>query len=242
LRKSGDDSGVAKKPEIIHQPREIKYDENHWKNLQALRNSAIKTMQRLESIGIEPFAYGSIARGDITKSSDIDIIVLRPVSSYRIELVLEPLLKRELVQATPSMILKGHIHLSENTVVTFPLFKLMPREEEFYRWGGIIDSTGLKNNTRVPGVDKRLVLIDPTETGHIEQGVIGHEQEVSKKLNVSIEIAQERVRVLTRRDSVGRTGVYLTRTLHDDESFEAVAKNLQDSDPALRRTIHRRGG
>jgi len=233
---------VAKKPEIIHQPREIKYDENHWKNLQALRNSAIKTMQRLESIGIEPFAYGSIARGDITKSSDIDIIVLRPVSSYRIELVLEPLLKRELVQATPSMILKGHIHLSENTVVTFPLFKLMPREEEFYRWGGIIDSTGLKNNTRVPGVDKRLVLIDPTETGHIEQGVIGHEQEVSKKLNVSIEIAQERVRVLTRRDSVGRTGVYLTRTLHDDESFEAVAKNLQDSDPALRRTIHRRGG
>lgn len=233
---------MAKKPEIMHGPREIRYSQDHWENLQVLRDSAIKTMQKLESIGVKPLAYGSIARGDISKSSDIDIIILRPVSSYRIELVLGPLLKRELVQATPSMVLKGHVHLSENTVVTFPLFKLMPREEEFYRWGGLIDSTGLKENKRVPGVDKRLVLIEPTETGHIEQGVIGHVQEVTKKLNVGTEIAQERIRVLTRRDSVGRTGVYLTRTLHDDESFEVVAKSLQDKDPALRRTIHRRGG
>jgi len=186
--------------------------------------------------------HGSVARGDITKSSDIDIIVLRPVSSYRIELALGSYLKRELVQATPSMVLKGHIHLPENTVVTFPLFKLRSREEEFYRWGGLVDSTGLKDSIRVSGVDKRLVLIEPTDTGHIEQGVVGNEQEVSKKLNVSIGIAQERVRVLTRRDSVGRTGVYLTRTLDDDENFEAVAKSLQDSDPALRRTIQRRGG
>jgi hypothetical protein len=57
---------------------------------------------------------------------------------------------------------------------------------------------------------------------------------------VSTGIVQERVRVLTRRDSVGRTGVYLTRVLSDDESFEVVAKNLKDSDPAIRRTIGRR--
>jgi predicted nucleotidyltransferase len=41
---------------------------------------------------------------------------------------------------------------------------------------------------------------------------------------------------------VGRTGVYLTRVLDEDESFEEVAKMLQDSDPALRRTIERREG
>jgi predicted nucleotidyltransferase len=233
---------VAKKPETIHEARETRYDQNHWDHLQAIRDTALKTMKKLESIGITPFVYGSVARGDTTKSSDIDIIVLRPVSSYRIELVLGPLMKRELVQATPSMVLKGHIHLPENTVVTFPLFKLRSREEEFYRWGGLIGHSGLKDNKRVLGVDKRLVLIEPTDTGHVEHGVIGHEQEVSRKLNVSLEIARERVRVLTRRDHVGRTGVYLTRTLNDDESFEAVAKNLKDSNPALRRTIQRRGG
>ncbi len=227
---------------MLHEPREIHYDQEHWDHLQNLRSKALDIIYQLESGGFKPFVYGSVARGDITKSSDIDIIILRPVSSYRLELVLKQPLKRELIQATPSMVLKGHIHLPEDIVVTFPLFKLRPREEEFYRWGGLIDSTGLRNETRVPGVDKRLVLIEPTETGHLEQGVIDREQDVSKKLDVSIGIAQERVRVLTRRDNVGRTGVYLSRTLNDDESFEAVAKNLQDSDPALRRTIQRRGG
>ena len=239
---SGDDSGVAKKPEVMHEPREVIYDQDHWDHLSALRNRALGIVHKLESIGIKSHVYGSVARGDTSKSSDIDIIILRSVSSYRLELVLEPLLKRELVQATPSMVLKGHIHLASDTVVTFPLFKLRPREEEFYRWGGLLDSSGLTSNTRVPGVDKRLVLIEPTETGHIEQGITGREQDVAKKLNVSIGIAQERVRVLTRRDSVGRTGVYLTRTLNDDENFEAVAKSLQDSDPALRRTVQQRGG
>lgn len=227
---------------MLHEPRLVRYTDNHWKHLLTLRSKALEILSKLEMNGFKPFVYGSVARGDTTKSSDIDIIVLRPLSSYRLELVLGQTLKRELVQATPSMVLKGHIHLPGNIVVTFPLFKLRPREEEFYRWGGLIDQNGLKNKLRSAGVDKRLVLIEPTETGHLEQGVIGHEQEVSKKLNVSIGIARERVRVLTRRDNVGRTGVYLTRTLNDDESFEAVAKNLQDSNPALRRTIQRRSG
>jgi predicted nucleotidyltransferase len=233
---------LAKRPEVMHEPREVVYDQDHWNRLERLRNIALEIVYKLESIGIKSYVYGSVARGDTSKSSDIDIIVLRPVSSYRLELVLKPFLKRELVQATPSMVLKGHIHLPSEVVVTFPLFKLRPREEEFYRWGGLIDSNGLKSNIRVPGVDKRLILIEPTETGHIEQGVIGREQEISKKLDVSIGIAQERVRVLMRRDMVGRTGVYLTRTLTEDENFESVAKGLQDSDPALRRTVQRRGG
>ncbi|MFW9787859.1 MAG: nucleotidyltransferase domain-containing protein [Candidatus Thorarchaeota archaeon] len=233
---------MAKKPEVMHEPQEVIYEQEHWDHLETLRNIATETIHELEAIGLKPFVYGSVARGDISKSSDIDIIVLRPVSSYRIELALGTPLKRELVQATPSMVLKGHIYLPDDVVVTFPMFKLRPREEEFYRWGGLIDAFGLKDNTRVPGVDKRLVFIEPTMTGHIEQGAIGHEQEVAKRLDVSIGIAEERVRVLTRRDSVGRTGVYLTRTLNADESFEAVAKDLKDSDPALRRTIKRRGG
>ncbi|MFW9981076.1 MAG: nucleotidyltransferase domain-containing protein [Candidatus Thorarchaeota archaeon] len=233
---------MAKKPEVLHELREVQYNQAHWDHLETLRSNALEIVRSIKSIGVDSYVYGSVARGDIDMNSDIDIIVLREISSYRLELVLGQSLKRELVQATPSMVLKGHIHLPENIVVTFPLFKMMPREEEFYQWGGIIDDIGLESNVRVPGVDKRLILIEPTDNGHLEYGVIGHESEISKKLNVSIGITQERVRVLSRRDSVGRTGVYLTRTLHDDESFEEVAKKLQDSDPALRRTIERRGG
>jgi predicted nucleotidyltransferase len=138
------------------------------------------------------------------------------------------------------MVLKGHIILESDVVVTFPLFKLMSREEEFYRWGGLVGREELDDEIRVNGVDKRLLLIEPTEVGHKESGVIGYENEVAKKVGVSIAIAQERVRVLTRRDNVGRTGVYLTRVLLEDESFEEVTKSLKDSDPALRRTIERR--
>ena len=154
---------MARKPEMLNEPREIHYNQEHWEHLQVLRSTALEVLNKLELNGLKPFVYGSVARGDTTKSSDIDIIVLRPVSSYRLELVLGPPLKRELVQATPSMVLKGHIHLPENIVVTFPLFKLRSREEDFYRWGGLIDNNGLKSDTRVPGVDKRLVLIEPTE-------------------------------------------------------------------------------
>jgi predicted nucleotidyltransferase len=208
--------------------------------LEKLRKRALEIIKTLESAGVQSYAYGSLARGDVTKSSDIDIIVPYPVSSYKLEVVLGRSLRRELVQATPSMVLKGHIVLESDAVVTFPLFKLMSREEEFYRWGGLVGKKELEEEIRVNGVDKRLLLVEPTEIGHKESGVIGYEHEVAKKLGVSIAIAQERVRVLTRRDNLGRTGVYLTRVLLDDESFEEVAKTLKDSDPALRRTMERR--
>jgi predicted nucleotidyltransferase len=231
---------LAKKPEILYEPRFVVYDDIQWAQLKKLRERALRIINGLEAEGVRSYAYGSIARGDVHKSSDIDIIVPYPVSSYKLEIVLGKSLRRELVQATPSMVLKGHIILETDLVVTFPLFKLMPREEEFYHWGGLVNRRDLEKEIRVSGVDKRLLLVEPTETGHKESGVIGYEHEVAKKVGVSIAIAQERVRVLTRRDNVGRTGVYLTRVLTDDESFEEVAKMLKDTDPALRRTIERR--
>ncbi|MFX0106974.1 MAG: nucleotidyltransferase domain-containing protein [Candidatus Hodarchaeota archaeon] len=231
---------MTKKPEAIHEFREIVYDEEHWKNLRKLRTRALDVLNQLTDAGIEAFAYGSIARGDVSKNSDIDIIVPHQTSSYKIELVLGTGRKRELVQATPSTVMKGHIHLDDNVTVTFPIFKMMPREIEFYRWGGQASPEQLHDEVRIPGVDKRLILIEPTERGHLEYGVIGYESRAAKKLGVSIAIAQERVRVLKRRDKVGRTGVYLTRVLTSEESFESVTKTLKDSDPALRRTMERR--
>jgi len=234
---------MAKRPEVLHDIRTVIYEQSHWDLLNQLRSLATKIIHKIESsIAIQPMVHGSIARGDVSESSDVDIIIPQPVSSYRLELALSKFLHRELVQATPSMVLKGHLYLEDNVVVSFPIFKLRPREEEFYQWGGVLNTKELEDGMRVSGVDKRLVLIEPTPTGHTEYGVIGHEHEVAKKLKVSIDIAKERVRVLTRRDNVGRTGVYLTRPLTESESFEEVAKQLQDSDPALRRTIDRREG
>ena len=233
---------MSKRPEILHDSREVSYDDSRWSTLQHLRKRTHEVMQKIETTGAKPLVHGSVARGDVTDSSDIDIIIPHTVSSYRLELVLDTPIHRELVQATPSMVLKCHIHLEGNVVVSFPMFKLMSREEEFYRWGGALDSKAVKHEHRIPGVDKRLILIEPTDNGHIESGVIGHEAEVAKKLGVSIEIARERVRVLTRRETVGRTGVYQTYELKDTESFEEITKKLHDSDPALRRTIERREG
>ncbi|MHA2083738.1 MAG: nucleotidyltransferase domain-containing protein [Candidatus Thorarchaeota archaeon] len=231
---------MAKKPEILHESREIVYDDAHWACLNDLRSKAISIIKDLNSANLNSFVYGSIARGDIGKSSDIDVIIPSVVPSYKIELAVGAGVLRELVQATPSSVLKGHIHLDNTTVVSFPLFKMMSREHDFYSWGGLANLEHLQKENRVPGVDKRLILIEPTVAGHIESGVIGYEHDVARKLDVNISVAQERVRVLTRRDNVGRTGVYLTRTLHEDENFEVVAKSLKDDDPALRRTIGRR--
>jgi predicted nucleotidyltransferase len=170
----------------------------------------------------------------------VDIVVPYTISSYKVEVALTGVIRRELAQATPSMVLKGHIYLDNDTCISFPLFKMKPRELEFYKWGGQVDVEGIQNGVRVHGVDKRLLLIEPTTAGHIESGVVGHESEVAKKLGVGIGIAQERVRVLMRRDSIGRTGIYRTHVLSQTESFEEVAKTLRDTDPALRRTVLRR--
>lgn len=231
---------MARKPEILHEKRTVNYDEFHWKTLAALREQASKVLQPLQNGGVLSYVYGSLARGDVSASSDIDIIIPELIPSYRIEVILGSGIRRELVQATPSSVLKGHLHLEHETVVSFPLFKMMSRERQFYQWGGMVSFEDISRKIRVPGVDKRLVLIEPTPSGHIEQGVIGYEAYVAKKLGVSTSLAQERTRVLTRRDEVGRTGVYRTYQLRDIETFEEAAKRLVDTDPALRRTIKRR--
>lgn len=227
---------MSRRPEIVHDERVVVYDSEHWELLETLRTRAASAMKKLESVGLDSYVYGSVARGDVTKDSDIDIIILEPISSYRIEVALGQGVQRELVQATPSSVLKAHLYIRNETVVSFPMFKLRSREREFYQWGGMAGMDELVEHTRVPGVDKRLVLINPTDTGHTEHGVIGYEAYVARKLGLSSSIAEERVRVLKRRDTVGRTGVYRTYQLADDETFETAAKSLTDSDPALRRT------
>ncbi len=90
---------------------------------------------------------------------------------------------------------------------------------------------------RVCGVDKRLLLIEPTEKGHRETTIVGREEHVAKLLGISVETVLDRVHALLRRDDVGRTGVFIERELLEDETFELALKHIADQNPAVRRRL-----
>ena len=225
----------------IWDEHEVVYSPKRWAILWKKREKALKIMERLKDF--DPHVYGSVARGDVRKDSDIDIIIPYKVPSFLVELALEGLvLRRRIVMATPWHLIKGHIEIDEETTVTFPLINPNDRELEFYRWGGMLDIWGVKTKERVPGVNKKLILIVPTEKGHMEQEVVGRESEVAKLLGVSIELVGERVKILTRRDSIGRTGIYLNEEVPDWMSFEEALKMIADRDSNVRRKVRESGG
>jgi len=190
--------------------------------------------------------YGSVARGDVRPDSDVDIILFNPPKPYMLEFIIEKtfgsIYAREIVQATPRHAIKAHIYLDPLRIISFPLVPFTRLEYEFYKFGGLIGlPDALDYRKRVPGVDKRLVLILPTEKGHKEQSIIGMESKVAKLLDVSIDTIKERISVLVKRDEKGRTGVFLKKVLAHDESFENVLRELESSNPAVRRLIKIRG-
>ena len=213
----------------------------------SLRKEAMKIMETLTRAGLPCIVHGSIARGDVKPTSDIDVFVPVPVPSYRVELALEAagyrVQQKLIVQATPSSTPKAYLVLDveEKRVVSFPLAKLAKREYEFYYFGGALDLRGLVEGKRVPGVDKRLMLIEPIKAGHRESPVIGREAEVARIVGVSVDTVLERVRVLTRRDKVGRTGVFVKVVLGPEENVEDTVRRISRENPHFRRILVERG-
>ncbi len=221
---------------LITPEKVIIYDKDRWSLLKKLRKRAIFVLEILLRAGIKGILYGSIARGDVRKGSDIDIVVLNPTLPSLIEDLLgeklgDPLYK-EIVQSTPIGAIKGYFHYEGDLTISFPLSPLKEREELFYRFGGSINLNDLKKKERVPGVNKKLALIIPFEKGHYEASVIGKESIVASILGIPKEVVDERVRVLTKRREKGKTGVYLKYRLQPGETFES----------ALRKIILRRKG
>jgi predicted nucleotidyltransferase len=232
---------VAKKPVKRAERIEITYDEKRWKLLAELRSKATRIMRTLAQSHLNSIVHGSIARGDVSEKSDIDVFIPDPPSSFLIETALEqahiPINRRVIVQATPTYAIKGHIEIDEQQSVSFPLVKLRPVERGFYKFGGEASLQTLERNVRVPGVDKRLMLIEPTSKGHVESTVVGREEFVAHFLGVSLETVFDRVRALLHRDEVGRTGVFIERELTPGETFEIALKKLADRNPAVRRRL-----
>jgi predicted nucleotidyltransferase len=230
---------MAKKPVKRAERVEVAYEERRWQLLDQLRSKAVDIMETLNNHHLRSIVHGSIARGDVSETSDIDVFLPDPPSSFILETYLEQSsfrgYSRTIVQATPIYALKGHIELDQQTSLSFPLVKLRPVEKDFYRFGGEASLSILKEEKRVSGVDKRLMLIEPTEDGHVESAVVGQEEAVANLLGVSLNTVLDRVRALIRRDEVGRTGVFIKKELAPDETFEQALKHLADQNPAVRR-------
>jgi len=224
-----------KEKTVAFHRKKIVYDPSQWELLDSIRKKAITVMEKISDF--QPILYGSVARGDVHKNSDIDFFIEHMPETYLLEMALEDIGIKErcIIQATPWHLVKGSITLFGGETITFPITESKRKEIEFYYFGGAIELHDLVKGKRMPGVDKRLILIRPLEDGHMEEEITGREAEVSKILNVSIDIVRERIQVLSRRDKIGRTGVYLNRTLMKDESFEQVLKEICDKDSNVRR-------
>jgi len=232
---------LAKKPLRRPEFSEIVYTSERWKLLEEKRAKAIRIMEALEKFNMESIVHGSIARGDVTEKSDVDILIPNQPSSFLVETALEiagiPINRRVVVQATPAYAMKAYIEIDERTSVSFPLMKMRKVEREFYKFGGEATLKDLKAGLRFPGVDKRLMLIEPTEKGHRESSIVGCEEQAAKLLGISLETVLDRVHALLRRDEIGRTGVFIEKELAEGETFEQVLKKLAEENPAVRRRL-----
>jgi predicted nucleotidyltransferase len=232
---------MAIKPTRRVDYREIVYGSERWAFLKDYRQKAIKLMEALEAFHLQAVVHGSIARGDVNKNSDIDVFIPEIQSSFLVETALEKagirVNARLVVQATPTYAMKAHIEIDEQSSVSFPLMQMRKVEREFYQFGGEVNLSQLNANVRVAGVDKRLMLIEPDEKGHVESSIVGKEEFVAKTLGISVETVLDRVHALMKRDEVGRTGVFLKKELSADETFELALKHLSDLNPAVRRRM-----
>jgi hypothetical protein len=230
---------MAVKPTKSGEYNEVTYLAARWAKLKELRDKAVPIMAALEAFHLQSTVHGSLARGDVKETSDIDVFIPEVQSSFQVETALDKakirVNSRFLVQATPNYAMKAHIEIDESQVVSFPLMEMRRVEREFYRFGGEATLAQLQADVRTAGIDKRLMLIEPTEKGHVESSIVGQEEHAAKLLGISAETVLDRVHALLKRDNVGRTGVFIKRELEPDETFEVVLKRLAEANPAVRR-------
>ena len=221
--------------------KEIIYKKSHWTLLSNLRGKAKKILLALERSNFNCILYGSVARGDVDKNSDIDIVIPEVISSFLLESALKKseieIRNRYMIQATPKHPMKAYIEIDDFTTVSFPLMNLSKIDREFYKFGGELSLKQLLSELRVYGINKKLMMIKPTKIGHIEQSIINIENQVAKNLGVSTQIVLNRSNTLQRREKIGRTGVFIKKQIDPSETFELALKKITNINPAVRRRM-----
>ena len=223
--------------------REVIYDERRWKLLRRKREKAIGIMERLRKHGIESVVHGSVARGDVSEDSDVDIVIPYPIPPYRVEILFNNVYSKMIIQATPLSAPKVYIYLDpqEEVVISYPLVRLEHKEMEFYKFSGQLSLEDLKKGKRVPGVDKSLIQKIPFEEGHCETPITKKEEVVAKILGISVDTVLERERILLRRKELGRTGVLIKYSIPVGETVEEAIEKLTRKYPHFRDLMRERG-
>ena len=228
--------------------REVIYSDEHWALLNRKRAEGLKIIDTLIRCGFSnPILHGSVARGDVSENSDVDVSLLCPYSVGMIKLCLErngyTIYDIKIVQPTPKHTPKVYIYLDpmEKHSVSIPLAELNYIELEYYKFSGFITKEDISRGKRVRGVNKRLLLIIPTERGHIEMPVIGNEGYVSRELGVPIEVVKDRIEALTRRAEEGHTGLFIEKSVPVFMEFEQFIEKLCRENSAFRKAVISRG-
>jgi|UniRef100_A0A7J2U2D5 predicted nucleotidyltransferase len=226
--------------------KKIVYDDEKWALLRRKRESALRLMLTLKRCGIvNAVVHGSIARGDVEEDSDIDVSLLKPYSPGLLELCLErsgySIYSKVIVMPTPIHTPKIYIYLDsrKELAVSNPLAELNSIEIEFYRFSGMIELKELIENLRVSGVNKKLMLIEPTSYGHIETPVIGNEHYVARKLKVSLAVVRDRVEALMRRAREGHTGLFIEQEVSINMDTEMFVRRLCNENKVFRERLQR---
>ena len=217
------------------------YTPDEWNQLKKIRESAIRILKILENVGITAFVHGSVARGDISDTSDIDIHIPIQIPSYKLDLIeVFQFTDRRIMMGTPNSTIRAVLVLHNDSNISFPLSAPSEREDEFFHFSGHIYLKDLQNNRRIAGVTKKLLLIEPKEEGYWISSVITSKKKAIQLLSLSQRIIDERIRVLSRRDKIGRTGLFLEYSLSPEENFEQALKSIADSNVIVRRMLKRR--
>lgn len=224
---------------IRHIGREYhRYSEEEKKILSVLRAKAINILCVLERAGINAFVHGSVARGDVSSSSDVDIHIPVRIPSFQLEVIEDfQFADRRILMGTPNSTIHGVMSIHNDTTISFPLSSPSERESEFYRFSGYLYVQDIQQNQRTPGVTKQLLLIEPEGDGYWISSITTNKHKAIKILSLSQRIIDERVRVLERRDIIGRTGVLLDHLLAPDENFESSLKRIADKNVLVRRML-----
>lgn len=224
--------------------KEIIYGKNQWILLSNLRKKAKKTLKILEKSNLKALVHGSLARGDVNKSSDIDIFIADIIPSFKIEYILKKskisITNRLMIQATPNNSMKAYLEIDDITTISFPLMPLRRVEREFFKFGGKLNLNQLNSNLRVNGINKQLMLIEPTELGHIEQKISGLENYIAKMLGISSQTILNRVHTLNKRKKSGRTGVFIKKQIESNQTFEMILKKITEKNPMVRRRLRKK--